>query len=47
MAIGACKSLKELGKSIPDDIKVIGFDDVFVSVLLNRLYQQYILKKSI
>lgn len=34
MAIGACKALKELGRSIPDDIKVMGFDDVFVSSIV-------------
>jgi len=35
MAIGACNALKELGKNIPNDIKVIGFDDVFVSSIVD------------
>ena len=31
MAIGALKILKEKEKKIPDEVKIIGFDDVFVS----------------
>jgi len=31
MAIGACMALKEYERRIPEDIKVIGYDDVFVS----------------
>jgi len=31
MAIGACMALKERGIAIPDDIKVIGYDNVFVA----------------
>ena len=31
MAIGALKVLKEYGKRIPEDIKLMGYDDVFLS----------------
>lgn len=31
MAVGALKVLKECGKKVPDDIKLIGYDDVFLS----------------
>ncbi len=31
MAVGALKALKELGKNVPEDIKIIGYDDVFIS----------------
>ncbi len=31
MAIGAIKYLKEIGKRIPEDVKLIGYDDVFLS----------------
>lgn len=31
MAVGALKALKELGKRVPEDIKIIGYDDVFIS----------------
>lgn len=34
MALGACRAIKEYGLRIPEDIKVIGFDDVFVSNIL-------------
>lgn len=31
MAIGALKVLKEYGKRLPEDIKLVGYDDVFLS----------------
>lgn len=31
MAVGALKLLKEYKRSVPDEIKIIGYDDVFVS----------------
>ncbi len=31
MAIGAIKAIKELGKRVPEDISVVGFDDIPVS----------------
>lgn len=34
MAIGAIKALQELGIRIPEDIKLIGYDDVFVSSIV-------------
>jgi DNA-binding LacI/PurR family transcriptional regulator len=46
MAIGACISLKELGKSIPNDIKVIGFDDVFVSSIVEPPLSTIHIKKK-
>ncbi|MDR0585256.1 MAG: LacI family transcriptional regulator [Treponema sp.] len=34
MAVGAMKAIFEAGKRIPEDIKVIGYDDVFVASVL-------------
>lgn len=34
IAIGAVKSLKEKGLSVPKDISVVGFDDIYVSRLI-------------
>ncbi|MCI8584741.1 MAG: LacI family transcriptional regulator [Lachnospiraceae bacterium] len=34
MAVGALKLLKECGKQVPEDIKVIGYDDVFLSSII-------------
>jgi len=34
MAIGALRVLKEKGKSVPEDVKLIGYDDVFVSSIV-------------
>lgn len=34
MAIGALKYLKEVGKSIPEEIKLIGYDDVFLASIV-------------
>ncbi|MDO4273718.1 MAG: LacI family DNA-binding transcriptional regulator [Eubacteriales bacterium] len=31
MAVGALKVLKECGKRVPEDIKLMGYDDVFIS----------------
>lgn len=35
MAIGALKILKEKGKAVPEKIKLIGYDDVFVSSIVD------------
>lgn len=35
MAQGAYKTCKKLGKSIPEDISVVGFDDIYVAELMN------------
>lgn len=35
MAVGACKAIRDSGKSVPDDISVIGFD----GTMLAELYQ--------
>jgi DNA-binding LacI/PurR family transcriptional regulator len=35
MAIGAMKALKEAGRQIPSEIKVVGFDNVFVTSLVD------------
>lgn len=35
MAIGALRVLKERGKSIPEEVKLIGYDDVFVSSIVD------------
>lgn len=34
MAIGALRVLKEKGKAVPEEIKLIGYDDVFVSSIV-------------
>ncbi|MEG0228470.1 MAG: substrate-binding domain-containing protein, partial [Lachnospiraceae bacterium] len=34
MAVGALKALSEKGKKIPEDVKVIGYDNVFISSIL-------------
>jgi DNA-binding LacI/PurR family transcriptional regulator len=34
MSVGAFKAISEAGKRVPDDIKVIGYDDVFISSVL-------------
>mgnify|MGYP002509070511 CR=1 FL=1 len=34
MAVGALKLLKEYGKRVPEDMKVIGYDDVFLSSII-------------
>jgi LacI family transcriptional regulator len=31
MAIGAIKAIKDIGKQIPEDIAVVGFDNLFIS----------------
>lgn len=48
MATGAMKKIKYLGKSIPDDISLVGFDDVYLTEILDpsltsvsqRIYEQ-------
>jgi len=35
MAVGAIKALREAGIKIPDDIKVVGFDDTFVASIID------------
>jgi LacI family transcriptional regulator len=34
MSVGALKALSEAGKRIPEDVKIIGYDDVFISSVL-------------
>jgi DNA-binding LacI/PurR family transcriptional regulator len=34
MSVGAMKAISEAGKKIPEDIKVIGYDDVFIASVL-------------
>ena len=34
MSVGAMKALFEAGKSIPEDVKIIGYDDVFIASVL-------------
>jgi len=36
MSVGAMKALFEAGKRIPDDVKLIGYDDVFVASVLGK-----------
>ena len=35
MAIGALKALRERGYKIPDEVKVIGYDNVFITTLVS------------
>ena len=35
IAIGAVNICQKLGKSIPEDIKIIGFDDIYISKYMN------------
>lgn len=35
IAIGAIKAIKEKGKRIPEDIKIVGFDDIAISQYIN------------
>ena len=34
MAYGAYKALRRQGKSVPDDVSVVGYDDIFFSEIL-------------
>lgn len=48
MAIGAIKYLKEIGKRIPEDVKLVGYDDVFLaSVVEPSLSTIHIQKKRV
>jgi DNA-binding LacI/PurR family transcriptional regulator len=35
MSVGALKALFEAGKQVPEDVKIIGYDDVFISSVLD------------
>jgi DNA-binding LacI/PurR family transcriptional regulator len=35
MSVGALKALMEAGKRVPEDVKIIGYDDVFISSVLD------------
>ena len=35
MAIGAINICQKLGRNIPDDISIMGFDDIYISKYLN------------
>jgi len=37
MAVGACKALYELGKSVPGDVKIIGFDGIALTTTVPEL----------
>lgn len=48
MAVGAMKYLKEIGKRVPEDIKLIGYDDVFLaSVVEPSLSTIHVQKKRL
>lgn len=45
IAVGALKLLKQYGKKIPQDIKVMGYDDVFVSSIVEPAISTIHIKK--
>ncbi len=45
IAVGALKLLKQYGKRIPEDIKVMGYDDVFVSSIVEPAISTIHIKK--
>ena len=47
MAVGAMRALHEAGRRIPEDVKVIGYDDVFISCVLEPpLSTIHVLKRT-
>lgn len=46
MAVGAMKYLKEIGKKIPQEIKIIGYDDVFLSTIVEPPISTIHIKKN-
>lgn len=46
MAIGALKYLKECGKQIPKEIKLMGYDDVFLSTIVDPTLSTIHIKKN-
>jgi DNA-binding LacI/PurR family transcriptional regulator len=46
MAVGAMKAISEEGRKIPDDIKVIGYDDVFIASVLEPSLSTIHIKKN-
>ena len=45
MAVGALKVLKELGRNVPGDIKLMGYDDVFLASLVEPSLSTIHIKK--
>ena len=45
MAVGVLKYLKEIGKKVPEEIKVIGYDDVFLASVLEPSLSTIHIKK--
>ncbi len=45
MAVGVLKYLKEVGKRVPEDIKVIGYDDVFLASVVEPSLSSIHIKK--
>lgn len=47
MAVGALRALHEAGRRVPEDVKVIGYDDVFISCVLEPpLSTVHVLKRT-
>lgn len=46
MAIGALKFLKECGKRVPQDIKLMGYDDVFLSTIVDPAISTIHIRKN-
>ena len=46
MAIGALKVLKEYGKQVPQDVKLIGYDDIFISSIVEPSLSTIHIKKK-
>lgn len=45
MAIGALKVLKEYGKKVPEEVKLIGYDDIFISSIVEPSLSTIHIKK--
>ena len=46
MAIGALKFLKERGKKVPQEIKLMGYDDVFLSTIVDPTISTIHIRKN-
>ena len=45
MAVGALKVLKEYGRKVPEEIRLIGYDDIFISSIVEPSLSTIHIKK--